>query len=375
MNKRQFLVVLVPIAVIVVCYALFKVLAEPKARPSKQSTEEVNTVFASEISLGKNVVYLESTGLLEAKNRVDLYSEVQGLMEADGGKFRAGNRFSKGEKLISIQNDDRLAAVVSQRSKFQSSLSAVMPDIRVDFAEDFAAWNEYLSKISVDKALSPLPAVSNQNLKAFLTGRGIYSEYYSVKNAEISFDKYQIYAPFAGVLTEATVDPGTVIRPGQKLGRFIQPGTFEMECQINIQDLQFIQISREVRLYSAAFPNKSWTGKITRINNAINASSQMCTVIILVEAADLKDGMFLEAKIKARELDKSFALPRSAMVDGNKVFVVEKGLLALKTVEVLYRGENECILGGLPGGSKVLSKVPPAAFEGMKVKIYSKTQA
>ena len=42
-----------------------------------------------------------------------------------------------------------------------------------------------------------------------------------------------ISAPFSGILTEALVTEGTLIRNGQKLGEFIDPSDYEMEVNIS----------------------------------------------------------------------------------------------------------------------------------------------
>ena len=66
----------------------------------------------------------------------------------------------------------------------------------------------------------------------FITGRGILSGFYNVKNLEQRLSKYRLVAPFSGVLTEALVTEGTLIRSGQKLGEFIDPTVYELEVAI-----------------------------------------------------------------------------------------------------------------------------------------------
>ncbi len=370
MNKRKVLVALGAVAILVAAFLLSNILGTPKEKPNKAVKKDLSTVFVQAVLPSANPIFVETTGRLSAKNRIDLYSEVQGVMLPDGGRFRTGNSFAQGQLLISMESQDRKAAVVAQRSRFQSNLSAVLPDIRVDYPNDFEAWNRYLLSISVDKNLPKLPEVSNENLKAFLTGRGIYSEYYNVVNAEISLAKFNIYAPFSGVLVSANVDPGTVIRQGQLLGRFIQPGTYELECQVNVKDLKFLSKGQKVELNTPALPSKQWDGKIIRINNAIDPNSQMCSVIIAVEADQLKDGMFITARLQAKNVEESISIPRSGLVNSNHVFVVEQGKLKDRVVEVVYRGEQQAVIKGLEKNQKVLTKIPPGAFEGMEVKVY-----
>ena len=60
----------------------------------------------------------------------------------------------------------------------------------------------------------------------FISGRGIVSSFYNVKNLEQRLSKYNISAPFNGILVEALVTEGTLIRNGQKLGEFAPTRTY-----------------------------------------------------------------------------------------------------------------------------------------------------
>ena len=42
---------------------------------------------------------------------------------------------------------------------------------------------------------------------------------------------------------------------------------------------------------------------------------------------------------------------------------------------MLHKGERTAVIKGLDNGEIVLTKLPPAAFEGMKVNVYTETAA
>ncbi len=52
--------------------------------------------------------------------------------------------------------------------------------------------------------------MSSEKENYFITGRGIVSSYYNLKNLEQRLSKYVISAPFSGILTEALVTEGTL---------------------------------------------------------------------------------------------------------------------------------------------------------------------
>jgi len=346
----------------------FSSKAEKKVRPS---FEKRTTVFVDTVQNRNLPVYIEATGVLESVDRMELYSEVQGVMLPDGGRFKAGNRFANGSVLVSIKSDDQRAQLVAQRSAFQSLLTSVMPDIRIDYSREFAEWNTYLNGLDPLKPLPKLPTVSNQKLKAFLTGRSIFSQYYSLQNLEIILQKYVIRAPYSGELVEANVNPGTVIRPGQKLGVFVRPGNYELKSSIDAQNASRLKIGQDVEVYREGATSEKWRGKISRINTSVDQQNQMVQFFVKVASQDLKEGMFLQARINSKSAEDAFEIPRSVLQDKNEVFVVADSILITQKITPVHFTKNTVIVKGLKNGQLVLNKVPPGSFSGMKVEIYS----
>jgi len=62
----------------------------------------------------------------------------------------------------------------------------------------------------MNKATPTLPEMSDEKEKFFISGRGIMTSYYNVKNLEQRLSKYRIAAPYKGVLTQALVTEGTL---------------------------------------------------------------------------------------------------------------------------------------------------------------------
>jgi membrane fusion protein (multidrug efflux system) len=88
----------------------------------------------------------------------------------------------------------------------------------------------------------------------------------------------------------------------------------------------------------------------------------------------LKEGMYLQAMVKAQEIQSAFELPRGALLADMQVYVVEKEALVLKTVKPQHYTSETVIITGLSDNTLVLTKVAPSAFEGMKVTIYQENK-
>ena len=123
-----------------------------------------------------------------------------------------------------------------------------MPDIRLDYPIEFQKWEAYLTSFDINKTTPKLPVMNTDKEKYFISGRGINTAYYNVKNLEVKLGKYNLRAPFKGILTEALVTPGSLVRAGQKLGEFIDPSVYEMEVSVNAEFADLLKKGNSVKL-------------------------------------------------------------------------------------------------------------------------------
>lgn len=370
MNKRKIIIVAVAVLILVAGKFGKDMLSESKKRNKPAESTRLTTVFTEVVKLEDQPIRLITTGSLEAKERMELYSEVQGMMLADNGRFKPGNRFKQGEVIVSVRMDDARARVVALRSGFERSLSAVMADIRIDFPEDYKAWSDYLKQINVNQNLPELPNVTNPTLKSFLTGREVYTNYYTVRNGEIGLSRFQIKAPFDGVLTSANADPGTVIRQGQLLGVFIKPGVYEVQASASAASIELLSVGQKAWIMVEE-SGQQYEGVISRINASIDPNTQMSDFFVEVRSNDLKDGQFIELEVAAETVSAAYEISRSAMADSRFAYIVKDGKLSRVPLNILHTSDKTAIVKGLSNGDVVLTKLPPTAYEGMNVEIYA----
>lgn len=361
--------VIVAIAFVAGSVVLAKKIAGSRPALPKNSQSGVATIFTRTVENGEVPIKVNATGSISALNRVDLFAEVQGVMQPDGGKFKEGNSYGKGETMLSITSADFKASLTAQRSNLLNLITAALADIKLDFPNSFEKWSGYAKNFDVNKNLQPLPEPASEQERSFITGRNILTTYYNIKNAEIVLDKYNISAPFSGVLTEALVTPGTVIRPGQKLGTFIDPNTYELETPVNASMSRYLKIGQQVELHATDNSSASWKGQIVRINSLVDPNTQTLNVYIRVSGQGLEEGMFLSASIAATKLDNAIELPREVLFGGNQVYVTDGSTLIQKTIEPLYFSEKTVVVRGLENGTQVLTKMPPSAHPGMEVTV------
>ncbi|MGJ8684896.1 MAG: efflux RND transporter periplasmic adaptor subunit [Nonlabens sp.] len=369
-------IIIAILALLIIGGALFgaKTLIDNKKAPKPRVKKEVKIITTDTIVNTTVAIVIPANGNLQAKRRVELFSEVTGVFKPTGTLFKTGQEYKAGQTMIIIENTEFYAQVQSARSNLNNQITAIMPDLRLDYPESFKQWQSYLDNWDMNSSVPALPEAQNDKEKYFITGRNIYTTYYNIKNLESRLGKYRIRAPFTGVLTEALVTEGTLVRNGQQLGEFIQSGTYELEVAISGEFADLLKVGKQVALQNIT-GTKTYTGKVTRINGKIDQASQTITTVIEVSHPDLKDGMYLTANLEAQKIENAIELDRSLLQNGNQLFTVTDGLLKLVDVQPVHFSDKTVVVKGLENGTVIISKMVPGAYEGMIVKTEAQASA
>ena len=367
---RKIILSILGVLLIVGAYFVSQSIANNEKKKRPTPAKVVKTVFTDTVKNSTVQIVIPANGSLVAQRRVELYAEVQGVFKTSGKLFKPGQEYRQGENLIKIDASEYYASVQSSKSNLYNSIAAIMPDLRLDFPEVFNKWQTYLNGFDLNKSTPKLPEMTSEKENYFITGRGIVSNYYNVKNLEQRLAKYNIRAPFTGILTEALVTEGSLIRNGQKLGEYIDPSVYEMEVALSKTYASLLKVGESVVLKSLDNP-ETYSGKVSRVNGSIDAATQTITAYIEVKNKTLKEGMYLEANLNAKQEENAIEVNRSLVQDGNQVFVVRDSILDLIDVNPVYFSDTKAVIKDVPDGTVMVSKPIPGAYAGMAVKPFT----
>ncbi|TVZ52139.1 efflux RND transporter periplasmic adaptor subunit [Dokdonia sp. Hel_I_53] len=343
------------------------IASNQKERPKPKKV--IKTVFVDTVNNGIVPINISANGNLVSQRRLELFSEVQGVLQRGSKLFKPGQTYRKGETLLSLNSAEYYAQVKAQKSALYDQITAIMPDLRLDYPDSFQKWNAYLNTFDVNKNTPELPEMTSEKEKYFISGRNILTSYYNVKNLEQRLSKYRIAAPFSGILTETLVTEGTLVRPGQKLGEFIDTSVYELEVAISKSYADLLKIGSQVML-TTINGEREYIGKVSRVNGNIDQASQTINAYIEVKGSDLKEGVYLEAVLEAKEEADAISIPRGLLQPENQLFTVRDSILEMINVQPVYFSEKEVVVKGVPDGTRIVSKPVPGAYAGMLVKMY-----
>jgi membrane fusion protein (multidrug efflux system) len=290
-------------------------------------------------------------------------------LEQSAAEFRSGQAYKKNQILIGLDAREYSASLVAAKSEFQNLVIGVLPDLRLDYADAYAAWSKYAKGFNVTAPLVDLPQANNEAEQFFITGRGIVAAFYSVKNMEERLAKYTIGAPFDGVLTDASVTKGTLVRAGQKLGEYIDTRSYELALSVTPAICDLLEIGAPVSMTSRE-GGQDFFGTIARINQKVDQATQMVQVFVVSIDERLKEGMYLEAELPARTQALAIKLPRKLLVNESFIYVVRDSVLDLVLVDPVYFTPNDMVVTGIPENTAVVVKPVAGAYAGMLVQIY-----
>jgi membrane fusion protein (multidrug efflux system) len=309
---------------------------------------------------------IEMSGPLYAYDKVELFAEVSGVLLNTPKHFKAGIPFKKDEVLIRI--DDRVYknSVLAQKSSLLNQLTILLPDLSIDFPQSSSRWETYLKNMELQKELKPLPEPASDKERYYIASRNIYNQYYVIKGMETTLSKYTLRAPFAGVVSQSMINPGTLVRVGQKLGEFISTEVYEMEASVGLFDANRLDVGQPVTLTSEDVQG-TFTGHIRRINRVLDPTSLTVKVYIHLKDPHLRDGMYMIARTEGKPVSSAVAVSKDLLVENNRLFAVENSVLVLKPVRVVAARGDLAIVRGLADGTRILGEVWAEAREGVEI--------
>lgn len=170
-------------------------------------------------------------------------------------------------------------------------------------------------------------------------------------------------APFAGIVTKFDVAVGEVVEPNKQLFTVADIATVWVLADVYERDISKIQRNGTVEIKVDAYPDRTFSGRITHVSDLIDPASRTAKVRCVVDNQDgaLKLDMFAKVALGTGDQRQALAVPADAVqeVDNASVVFVRLGPTRFerRTVQDGRRVGNVVeILGGLEAGQQVVGK-------------------
>lgn len=182
----------------------------------------------------------------------------------------------------------------------------------------------------------------------------------------------QITAPFDGVVTEKSVDPGSLATPGAPLLTVERQGAFRLEAQVEESLLGSIRPGHPVTVTLDTL-EAPITARVSEVVPAVDPTSRAYTVKIdLPTSPLLRSGVFGRAAFP-RGSRRALTVPAAAVMERGQlqsVLVADNGVARMRLVTAGARRDGRVeILSGLAEGESVIYPVPAGLADGAPVEV------
>ena len=286
----------------------------------------------------RSPIKVKSSGRVIPGKIINISSEVQGVLES-GISLKKGSKFKKGDLLFKLRDTDIKLMLAAKKSAYLSLIAQNLPDIATDFSQEFDKWNNFFNGINVDQPLDDFPSFNTTREKNFIISRNILAEYLSIKSDEFKLSKYFQFAPFTGSIVESYTDKGAIVNPGSPVIQIMRSDELEIEIPIPLKYMDNIKVGTKVNLFDNS---KTFYGKIIRKGGFINAKTQNVPVYVKPDnATSIFYGMYLEAFLEFNDTEDVVRIPRKALFDNQKLYIINENDSTLKSISVDIRSSDD----------------------------------
>jgi len=346
---------------------------------------------------------VEMVGTLHPDQEITISSQVEGQVAATEADL--GDRVNKGQLLARIRDTEFRLAVEQTDASLKETLARLglekVPLPSFDVAKT--------SPVLKAKAELDAAEANWQRMKTLLEGKFISAQEYDsaearyktaqaviqstldeakaiVANAHMKEAQLRavreklkdttIEAPLAGSVSRRLISAGEYVKAGAPLFTIVQDHPLKLRGMIPERFAPSIQAGQKVELKVDAFPQKTFSGQLTRLSPAAEVASRSFLAEGRIENPErlLKPGFFTKASIFTQVDPNALTVPQQALVNFagvTKVFVVVNDVAQERVVQAGAQvGGNEVeITSGLKPGELVAISGLSRLTQGTAVKV------
>lgn len=349
-------------AIRIACLAGWVIAGAAQAQEAAKPTMELAQVDITRVEPHDIASEVRIAGSLTPIRRSTLAARVAStIVELP---VKVGDVVKAGDLLIRF---DKMA-LESTLTVRQASAEAMRAQL--ELAESVQRRTAALGERGASSEAAQLEAQANvANLQA-----QIRSKQAEIADAERDLANAEVRAAFDGVIASRPVEQDQTVGLNTELMTIVDLSKMEVDAGVPTSRIPMVSIGQPVELNVEGFPDRTFSGKVTRISPTAVAGSRAVRVFLAIENDDgiLKGGMFTTGILKVDERKNIIALPNSAIRTdqaGSFVLKVQDGVLRRQPVQLgtAWTDRSLVEVSGLAAGEIVVSAPLPALEADMPV--------
>lgn len=324
---------------------------------------------------------VQATGVLQPARQVVIIPQVGGRIVEVSSQLVPGGRVAEGDLLAIIEQRDYIAARAQAKAQLRvAELSLALERGRAATAE--REW-KVLDAQGEAPARTPL-AQRKPHIEA--AEAQVRAAQGGVRLAEGNLSRTRLRAPFNAVVTQESLDVGQVVGPGGAVATLVGTDMLWVTVSIPVSSLIDLNLPSgsspgspvEVIHRLAEGKKVIRQGRLLRLAGQLDPQTRQAQVMVAVDqpfdpvdaGVPLLPGTHVEVAIQGRALPQAFRIPRSALHDGTRVWVVDADVLAAREVS-LGAGDADTVFvsEGLTAGEQLVTSPLSLPVNGQPVEI------
>jgi len=379
-RRRPLLWVVVLLVGLLVVVAWRVTTSGSKGNGKKERVIAVGTMAPMRQDLDVRLSY---TADIQPYQQVNIFSRVDGYiakMHVDKGDYVRADQL-----LVEIDHTDYVHAVNRAKANLAAaranvvSQEATIKNATLNLARMRSLIkDQYISQQDVDNAQAAYDVAVAQvdSLRA-----QVHQMEVALQQAETSLTYSYIRAPFAGSVSLRNLDAGAFVSGSTGSTSTFSRGilvlqditTVRVLIDVVEKDVSLVKIGQPAELRADAYPGRVFTGKVTRVVQALDRNTRTMTVEVDVPNSDraLKGGMFARVELVAGTHANALQIPIDAVTrleSDQYVYIVQEGK-ARKVPVALGIQDRQMVevTKGLTGTEPVIVSGKDLVTDGAKV--------
>ncbi len=295
--------------------------------------------------------------------------------------WQEGDEIAKGQ-VVAVMKKEGINQGIAQIDAQVTALDVQIANLKSELAR---ARDLFAKGVATQQAVDQVTAQYDATVaqrEALLAGK---------RQVAVSAGHAVVKAPVDGVLSSKAYEEGDIAMPQVPLATLLVTDPLKMELKLIEKDIALVKVGQSVELRLDAYPDRAFTGTVTRVFPYVDASTRTNTVEVTLPNPRgddgvrlLKPGMYGVASLVVSVRDDVAVAPESALLIDNKLlasqtegqnlrkaFVVdENGVAHERTVNLGARqGTSWEVLEGLAAGETIVLRGQHGLKDGVKVRI------
>jgi len=386
-TKRVLFGVVLPLLIVGMAVITARALIKSRPSPERQSPPDLGVlVEVEEIQLEQLRMDVDVLGVVMPAQRVVLQPQVSGAITWVNPEFQIGGQVKAGDVLVKIDPRDYQIASEERRSAVEQAEAQLLQEL----GQQVVAQREWaLFKESAAEELDPSLALRAPQRR--IAEVNVEASKARLKKARLDLERTTLRAPFSGFIQAGSVEVGQVVSPQSQVATLVGTDEFWVQVSVPVDSISMIDIpglnategSAAQILKDTGATSIARTGRVLRLLPELDQVGKMARLIVRVtDPLDLdqpvesrKPPLLLGAQVRVKLAGARGAevavVPRSALHDGNRIYVYDDGTLRVRDVSVVRRERDHAWLSGVEPGTKLITSRMSSPVEGLKIRTSS----